>query len=169
MLPFLCCSTRYRSTFSPTGASKSMSILFSEVFDALRCSMLNGPMIGLSSSSNDENLLCSKKEEEVVVVPDDAPVVLSKWSSSDDKSKLVAKGTECESDATTVSGSSTSSSWSLMGLMADKFVSGGANGDGDFFDRFSNVLTNCFKARNEKKKTKGSCVNKIDLEVTNFV
>lgn len=67
-------------------------------------------LIGLIPSSNDDNLLLSKKDDDVVVVLDDAPVILSKWSSSDDKSRLFAKGTEGKSDATDVVGILSSSS-----------------------------------------------------------
>ena len=79
--------------------SYSVSSLFIEVLDVLKCSaILSGAIKGLSPSSNDETLLFSRNDED----DDDAPVNLSKWSSSDDKSKLLAKGTELESDATDV-------------------------------------------------------------------
>lgn len=103
--------------------------------------MLSGAIVGFipcNSSSRDASLLLSKNDEDVVVVLDDAPVNLSKWSSSDDKSRLFAKGTEFES-----TGAETlSSSWALMG---DVLMGGDrAVGDDDFFELFSNVLTKIF-------------------------
>lgn len=77
---------------------------------------------GFSPSSNDDNLLLSKNDEDVVVV-------LDKSSSI-----LFAKGTEV--DVVVGFLSSTSSSWTLMTLMVLT-----VDGDGDFFERFSNVLT----------------------------
>lgn len=82
------------------------------------------------------NLLFSKNEDEVVVVVlDDVPVTLSRWSSSDEKSKLFARGTEWESSDEAL----VSTSWAFMELMID--VVERADGDGDFFEIFSKVLT----------------------------
>lgn len=102
MLPFRCCSIRYLIDVSfPMATSCSASSTFNEVFDVLNCSIiLSGVIIDFIpwiSSSSDVSLLLSKNDEDVVVVLEDAPVNLSKWSSSDDKSRLFAKGTEWES------------------------------------------------------------------------
>lgn len=70
MLPFLCCSTRYRNKVSLPTLSISDSSLFNEVLDAFNCSMM---LIGLITSSNEDNRLFSKNDEEVVVVLDEAP------------------------------------------------------------------------------------------------
>lgn len=139
MLPFLCCSTRYLIAGSlPTTPSKSESSLFIEVFDAFIVSIN-----GLRPSSKDETLLLLSKNDDdvVVVVLEDAPVNLSKWSSSDDKSRLLAKGTELESETTEAAGILMSSSWALMVLMFDDVADGADGGDGDFFELFSKVLT----------------------------
>lgn len=80
----------------PIATSCSDSSMFNEVFDVLNCSMIvSGAISGFIpsvSSSSDDSLLLSRNEDDVVVVLEEAPVSLSKWSSSDDKSRLFAKG-----------------------------------------------------------------------------
>lgn len=106
--------------------SNSESSLLREVFDVLNCSTI---LRGFISPSNDDTLLLSMNDDD----DEDAPVNLSK--SSDDKSRLLAKGTEFVSDPT------------VDVLMVD--MTGGAFGDCDFFERFSKVLT---KIWGEKRK-----------------
>lgn len=123
--------------------------MFNEVFDVLNCSIiLSGAISGFIpnvSSSSDDSLLLSKNEDDVVVVLEDAPVSLSKWSSSDDKSRLFAIGTEFEStDGVVID---TSSSWALMGLMMFDDGCAAGDGDGDFFELFSKVLTKIVRAK----------------------
>lgn len=124
--------------------------MFSEVLDVFICSIILNGISPWVSSSNEASLLLSKKDEDVVVVLEEAPVNLSKWSSSDDKSRLFARGTELESaDVVDIF---TSSSWAFeMGLMVVDDVTDGADGDGDFFELFSKVLTKVCVGRKIKK------------------
>lgn len=104
-----------------------------------------------SSSKESNELLCllSMNDEDVVVVDEpDGPVNLSMWSSSDERSKLFA-ATEREFEFASIpSGesffSSCGSSWWGLIMLNDFWFEGGADGDGDFFELFSNELTKSF-------------------------
>lgn len=106
-----------------------------------------------SSSNESSELFCllSMNDDDVVVVLEpDGPVILSTWSSSDERSKLFA-ATEREFEfASVASGevfwcfSSCGSSWWGLIMLNDFWFEGGADGDGDFFELFSNELTKSF-------------------------
>lgn len=77
--------------------SKSDSTTFSELFEDLSCSMMFCEAIkGLNVKGSVSNRLLSKNDDEVVVVLEEV-VSLSTWSSSDERSRLFAKGTESRS------------------------------------------------------------------------